>query len=130
MNFDYENMSNEEINELVDALYNGTDDMERSVEEAAAAARIAADRGDAQAQFRYGTFLLIGEGVEKDEAAAGEYWRKSAAQGYGDAANRLGMCALNGLCGEEKNPAKAAEYFRAAVEAGSADAMLNIFFHT
>ena len=118
MTFDYENMTNEQINGLVAALTNGTDGLERDPEGAAAAAKVAADRGDAEAQFRYGVFLINGEGVEKDLASAGEYWRRSAAQGYVEAVNRLGICALYGICGEEKNPVKAAGYFQSAADAG------------
>ena len=126
MNFDYENMSNEEINELVEALSNGTDEWERDPAGAAQAAKTAADRGDAKAQFTYGCFLLGGEGVEKDDAVAGDYWRRSAAQGYVHAVNRIGVCALHGICGEKKDPAKAAECFTTAVEAGLPDAMFNM----
>lgn len=126
MNLDYENMSNLEINELVDALSTGTDDIVRDPEEAAKAAKTAADRGDAKAQFSYGFFLVNGEGVEKDDAAAGDYWRRSAAQGYAHAVNRLGICALYGACGEKKDPVKAAEFFRSAVDAGLPDAMFNL----
>jgi FOG: TPR repeat, SEL1 subfamily len=126
MKFDYENMSNEEIIELVDALLAGTDEMERDPAEAAKAAKIAADRGDAKAQFSYGCFLLNGEGVEKDDAAAGDYWRRSAAQGYAQSVNRLGICALHGICGEKKDPVKAAEFFMSAADAGLPDAMFNM----
>lgn len=126
MTFDYENMTNEQINGLVAALTNGTDGLERDPEGAAAAAKVAADRGDAEAQFRYGVFLINGEGVEKAPGSAGEYWRRSAAQGYVEAVNRLGICALYGICGEEKNPVKAAGYFQSAADAGLPDAMFNL----
>ena len=126
MDFDFETMSDEEINELVDHLMNGADGNERVIAQAAAAAKVCADRGNAMAQYRYGTFLASGNGVDKDDAAAGEYWRKSAAQGYPEANNRLGMCALYGISGEEKNPERAAVYFRSAAEAGLPDAMFNM----
>ncbi len=48
-----------------------------------------ADKGDADGQFRMGEFYRDGYGVPKDEAKARDYFTKSAAQGYKDAARAL-----------------------------------------
>ena len=49
-----------------------------------------ADKGDADGQFRMGEFYRDGYGVPKDEAKARDYFTKSAAQGYKDAAPGFG----------------------------------------
>ncbi len=119
MSYDYDRMTNEELNELCDKYLLGADGVDKDPAEAAAIARIAADRGDAKAQCNYGSFLLDGTGVEKDEAAALSYWRQSADQGYASALNKVGLCLLIGLCGAEKDPQSAEAYLRKAAEADS-----------
>ena len=102
MKYDYEKMTADELNDLCDKLLTGADGVEKDVSEAVAVSKIAAEMGDAKAQFSYACFLLDGKGVERDDAAAGDYWRRSAAQGYAHSVNRLGICALHGICGENK----------------------------
>ena len=126
MSYDYDRMTNEELNELCDKYLLGADGVDKDPAEAAAIARIAADRGDAKAQYNYGSFLLDGTGVEKDEAAALSYWRQSADQGYAPALNKVGLCLLIGLCGAEKDPQSAEAYLRKAAEAGEADSMFHL----
>jgi TPR repeat protein len=48
-----------------------------------------ADKGDAYGQFRLGQLYLAGDGVEKNEAKAREFFTKSAAQENKDAAAAL-----------------------------------------
>jgi len=126
MSYDFERMTNEELNELSDKYLLGADGVEKDPVEAAAITKIAADRGDAKAQCNYGSFLVNGTGVEKDEAAALEYWRKSAAQGFATALNKVGLCLLMGLCGAEKDPSGAVPYFVKAAEAGESDSMFHL----
>ena len=125
MSYDFEKMTNEELNELCEQYLHGTDGVEENPAEAAAIAKLSADRGDAKGQFSYATFLHDGLGVEKNDAAALEYWQKSADQDYPAALAILGLCMLNGLCGVEKDPEKAVAYFKKAAELGHGDS----YFH-
>lgn len=127
MDFDFETMTDEEIIDLIHDLSEGTEELEKNPDKAAAAAKAGADKGNAEAQYLYGTFLIQGVGAEKDEEAAGEYWRKSAEQGCAPALNRLGMCCMAGACGFEKNSAKAAEYFSAAAQKGYAESYVHLY---
>ena len=127
MKFDYEAMNDEQILEIVHDFMDGSEETETDSAEAAAAAKICADRGNAEAQFLYGTFLMQGKGVEKDENAAGEYWLRSAEQGYAPADNVLGICNMAGVCGFENDPAKAAGYFMKAARNGFAESNLHLF---
>jgi len=58
--------------------------------------RIAADAGDADAQFRLGWMAYVGEGVRKDYAEAARWWRLAAEQGNAVAQYDLGLMYLNG----------------------------------
>ncbi len=126
MKYEFEKMTADELNELCDKLLIGADGVEKDVSEAAAVAKIAADRGDAKALCNYGSFLLEGTGVEKNEATALEYWRKSADMGFGPALNKVGLCLLLGLCGEEKAPSEAVAYFKKAADQGVTEGMFHL----
>ena len=126
MSFEFDKMTNEELNELCDKYLLGADGLQKDPSEAAAVAKIAADRGDAKALCNYGSFLMDGTGVEKDETAALDYWRRSAELGFPPALNKVGLCLLMGLCGAQKDPDAAAAYLRKAADAGEADAMFHL----
>lgn len=126
MKYDLEKMTTDELNELCDKLLIGADGVEKDAAGAAAVAKAAADRGDAKALCNYGSFLMDGTGVEKDEAAALEYWGKSADLGFGPAFNKVGLCHLFGLCGVEKTPSEAVGYFEKAGEKGVAESMFHL----
>ncbi|MEG2063237.1 MAG: tetratricopeptide repeat protein, partial [Kiritimatiellia bacterium] len=51
--------------------------------------RMAAEQGDASAQYNLGCCYRKGEGVARDEAEAVEWWRKAAAQGVAEAKRAL-----------------------------------------
>ena len=126
MNFDFEKMTTDELNNLTDKLMTGDDGMEKNVVEGASAAKAAADRGDALGLYNYGRLLFAGIGVEKDEAAALECWRKSAAQNFGPALNKVGLCLFFGFCGEEKAQSEAVAYFEKAAGEGEAESMFHL----
>ena len=126
MKYDVEKMTTEELNELCTELTLGANGVEKDVSQAAAVAKIAADRGDPKALCNYGSFLLEGTGVEKDETAALEYWRKSADMGFGPALNKVRMCLLFGFCGLEKAPGDAVPYFEKAVDQGVTESMFHL----
>lgn len=126
MAMDYEKMTDEELCELAFSLHEGSDGQEPDYDEAATVIKIAADRGSAAALTDYGVYLMNGEGVEKDEAAAVECWKKAAQQDFAPAQYKLGVCYTQGACGVEKDDALAAQYFVKAAEGGIADAMFNL----
>ncbi len=126
MKYDFEKMATDELNMLCDKLLIGADGVEKNVTEAAAVAKIAADRGDAKALCNYGSFLMDGNGVEKDETAALTYWRRSADMDFGPALNKVGLCLLFGLCGVEKSPAEAVPYFERAAGQGVSESMFHL----
>ena len=126
MSFEFDKMTNEELNELCDKYLLGADGVEKDPVEAAAVAKIAADRGDAKALCNYGSFLMDGTGVAKDEAAALDYWRRSAALDFAPAINKVGLCLLMGLCGAQKDLVLAEKYLRVAADAGEADSMFHL----
>ncbi len=123
---DYEKMTDDELCELAFRLHEGSDDTEPDYDEAAFVIKIAADRGSPAALCDYGVYLMNGDGVEKDEAAAVECWEKAAEQDFAAAQYKLGVCYMQGACGVEKDEAKAADYFTKAAEGGNSDSMLNL----
>ena len=127
MNFDFDSMSIDQINELIGHLVNGTGGFERDFRDAAAAAEAGANRGDAKAQCLRGDFLAEGLGVAKDVEGALALWEKSAAQGYPPALHRLGMCAMGSVPGVEKDVSVAVDYFIIAAEKGFPESMMQLY---
>lgn len=130
MALNYEEMTDEELFELVQQLRKIDEDEdeadEDNLEEAAKIVKLVADRGNVGALCDYGVFLMNGDGVEKDEAAAVACWEKAAEQNFAPALYKLGVCCLQGVCGLPKDESKAADYFTKAAEQGNADSMLNL----
>ena len=81
--------------------------------------------GDSLAQFFLGTCYLDGSGVEKDNAEAIKWFRKSADQGLSNAQYNLGLCYQNGT-GVEKDDTQAAIWFRKAADQGNKDAQYKV----
>jgi TPR repeat protein len=81
----------------------------------------AAEKGDAEAQFRLGTIFAEGRRVTKDETQAANWYRKAADQGHAEAQFRLGSMFAEGQ-GVEKNLVQAIEWVRKAAEQGNIDA--------
>ena len=77
-----------------------------------------AELGDAESQCNIGDRYFYGQGVRKDEAAAMEWYRKSAGQGYARGQYRLGR----GSQERGEFNAEAAKWIRAAAEQGFAEA--------
>jgi len=57
---------------------------------------IAAERGDAEAQFMLGVYYHKGMGGTMDEESAIRWYRKAAEQGHSEAQFALGVCYDNG----------------------------------
>ncbi|MEI8120428.1 MAG: tetratricopeptide repeat protein [bacterium] len=75
--------------------------------------RLAAEGGDAEAQYQLGLKFVNGQGVEKDEAEAVRWYRKAAEQGHSTCQYFLGWYLANGR-GVEKNEAEAVTWYRKA----------------
>src|SRR4030095_15042242 len=86
---------------------------------------IAADHGDANAQFELARALLTGNGVPKDPAKALEWMKKAAAQNHADALGGVGYFYAKGVAVPEDDR-EAIEWFRKGAERGSAKAQLNL----
>lgn len=79
--------------------------------------RKAAERGDANAQYRLGSCYSNGDGVETNKVEAVRWYRMAAEQGHAGAQGSLGMCYANGD-GVETNKAEAVKWCRKAAEQG------------
>ena len=80
--------------------------------------RTAAERGDAQAQFRLALRYETGTGVPKDMGEAMKWHRKAAEQGDVSAQFYLGTLYEEGK-GVARDHAKAVKWYRLAAEQGS-----------
>jgi TPR repeat protein len=88
--------------------------------ESAAQLRAAADRGDAQAQFRLGQLYKFGDnGLPKDDTQAALWYRKAAEQGNPEAQVTFAFDLAQGK-GVEKNEAEAVSWYRKAALQGNA----------
>jgi TPR repeat protein len=74
---------------------------------------------DPNAQWLLGVSFNVGRGVEKDQAKAVEWFRKSAEQGNAVAQRLIGQCYLEGE-GVEKDQAQAVEWFSKSAQQGCA----------
>lgn len=131
MDFDFEKMTNEEIMDFLRGIGNEegafADDPAAAANAALEAARTAADRGNAEAQFLYAGMLLRMPGVERDEKTAGQYMARAAEQGYPPALCHMGIFAQTGTCGFETDLAKAVDFFMLAAQMGNPDAMVHLY---
>ena len=76
----------------------------------------AAEKGDAQAQFRLGLLCERGRGVPKDDARAAAWYAKAAAQGNPKAANNLGTLYRLGR-GVPRDDARAFSFYLQSAKA-------------
>ena len=81
---------------------------------------LAAEQGDATAQFNLGFMYANGEGVPKDAAEAVRWYRLAAEQGLAIAQFNLGNMYANGR-GVLKDDAEAVRWYRLAAEQGLAE---------
>ena len=84
---------------------------------------LAAENGDAEAQYNVGVCYSNGYGVEQDASKAVEWYKKSAEQGYVYAQYNLGICYFSGK-GLEKDYDKAFEMMEKAADQGLANAQV------
>ena len=87
--------------------------------------RMAAEQGDAKAQFNLGNIYDTGEGVPENDTEAVRWYRMAAEQGYAKAQVNLGLMHFNGS-GVPQDVVEAARLFRLAAEQGNALAQLTL----
>ncbi|KAH3722464.1 sel1 repeat family protein [Pelomyxa schiedti] len=78
---------------------------------------LAAAQGDAVAQFKVGTALIKGNGVEKNPAEAARFFRMAAAQGVHAAMRALGVMCEEGN-GLPRDSSESFRWFRQAADLG------------
>jgi hypothetical protein len=87
--------------------------------------RQAAEAGDASAQMRLGVMYLDGDRVDRDYAAAMQWFQKAADQGNTDAQTYIGLLYQYGD-GVARDYAEAMRWYRKAADQGNASAQNNI----
>ena len=90
-----------------------------------AACRIAAEEGDATAQFTLGKHYYFGDQVEKDLDQAARWFTAAAEQGVPGAQFYLGYMYDDGV-GIAQDATLAAKWYRAAAEQGHPEAQENL----
>jgi TPR repeat protein len=87
--------------------------------------RMAADRGNAQAQVEIGNLYMEGQGVSQSYSEALRWFRLAANQGNIEAQNDIGFIYLTGL-GVPKDYAEAMRWLRKSADQGNEVAQRNI----
>ena len=87
--------------------------------------RLAAEQGDADAQFNLGVMYADGEGVPQDYQEAVKWYRLAAEQGYADAQANLGARYDTGR-GVSQDYQEAVKWYRLAAEQGYTFAQFNL----
>ena len=93
----------------------------------AARYKLAADKGNAEAQFKLGALHEHGGGgLLKDDREAARLYKLAADQGNADAQVKLGVFYEQGRGGLPKDDREAARLYKLAVGEGNADAQVNL----
>lgn len=95
---------------------------------AAAEAKSSAEKGGAEAQFRYAEMLRDGRGVEKNMEEAAKWTRKAADAGYARAQCQMGLFYMNGL-GVDRDEDKAEEWLQKSAAQNNVQAQYNLGLH-
>lgn len=91
-----------------------------------AALQRAADRGNAEAQFKLGILYYQGKDVPENTHKGLALLQKAADQGYTPALYNLGLRYDHGGMGVEQDEAKAAALYQKAADQGHASAQINL----
>lgn len=89
------------------------------------AAKAAAEKGGAEAQFRYAEMLRDGRGVAKNMKEAAKWTRKAADAGHARAQCQMGLFYMNGL-GVDRDEDKAVEWLEKAAKQNNAQSQYNL----
>jgi TonB family protein len=94
--------------------------------DAARLGREAAEAGNAEAQYFFGSLYETGAGGVRNYEAALNWYRKSAAQGYALAQYKLGMAYLKGDWGVPQDDVQAGKWLLQAASQGNVNAAYQI----
>ncbi len=97
-------------------------------EAAAAELMPLAEEGDPRAQFLIGRMRFYGQALVQDAAAAAQWYRRSAEQGYAPAQLAYAI-ALDGGWGIPRDPGEAVRWYRVAALQGELTAMWRLAYH-
>ncbi len=111
-----ESLSGEEIEKIANNYYTGNG-VPKNTLEAVKLFRIAANKGNSQAQFNLGVSYANGIGVDEDFVEAAKWYEKAANQNNAEAQNNLAILYLDGK-GVIKSPTEAVKWIRKAAEQG------------
>lgn len=95
---------------------------------AAAEAKTAAEKGGAEAQYRYAEMLRDGRGVAKNMKEAVNWTRKAADAGHARAQCQMGLFYMNGL-GVDRDEDKAVEWLKKSAGQNNVQAQYNLGLH-
>ena len=84
--------------------------------------RIAADRGNVDAQFELGLMYNLGDGIKRDVVEAVKWYRKAAEQGSKHAQHNLGTCYEYGVGVGSKDLSQAKFWYEKAAAQGDEEA--------
>ena len=87
--------------------------------------KLAAEQGNADAQYKLGLLYSNGQGVEQDYVEGAMWYRKAAEQGYAYAQNNLGVCYYNGE-GVEQSYDEAVRWYEKSALQNNVTAMRNL----
>ena len=87
--------------------------------------RPAAEKGGAEAQFRYAEMLSDGRGVAKNMKEAAKWTRKAADAGHARAQCQMGLFYMNGL-GVDRDEDKAVDWLEKAAKQNNAQSQYNL----
>lgn len=121
---DEHNLSAEEMNDIGDYYYNGTNGYEQNYSKALEWYMKGAALGGADAQDSIGTCYMEGNGVPKDYRKAAEWYRKAAKQGNPDAQFCLAFIMLYYI--DDGDEEEALEWLRKAAEQGLSNAQCEL----
>jgi TPR repeat protein len=125
--FSSKNSSPEGLLTLGQIYYYGNADIEPEFEQARHYFELSLEKGHLGACGFLGQMYYRGEGVQKDQIKAFQYFRRGLAAngiGAGIAYNGMGLCYMNGIEVTEDR-SEALEYFLKAIQNGSVEAMYN-----
>lgn len=86
----------------------------------------AAQRGDAESQYRLGLAYHFADGVPEDQVAASHWFDLAARQQHAGGCNMRGYYFYNGLGGQPKDAVAANDWYRRGAELGDDTAALNL----
>jgi TPR repeat protein len=116
----------EEAQMAVANAYATGEGVKKSPIQAARWYRLAAQRGNAEAQFRLARIVHVGaRGLDRNPELAAQLYEAAARQGHHEAEYWAGYVYETGE-GVEKDAAKAIDYYRKAADAGEASAQNNL----